>query len=84
MDTLRTISSRQALWPHRASCTGDALWPLWTNRTLESGYALRANRTLRSGLTLYASDALFTLGRWAAFTAGVVEEKWPRDPENQR
>ena len=29
------------------------------------------------------SDALFTLGRWAAFTAGVVEEKWPRDPENQ-
>jgi cob(I)alamin adenosyltransferase len=29
------------------------------------------------------SDALFTLGRWAAFTAGVEEEKWPRDLENQ-
>ena len=25
------------------------------------------------------SDALFTLGRWAAHSEGTVEEKWPRD-----
>ena len=25
------------------------------------------------------SDALFTLGRWAAQTEGVEEEKWPRE-----
>lgn len=28
------------------------------------------------------SDALFTLGRWAAVKAGIEEEKWPRDTKN--
>jgi cob(I)alamin adenosyltransferase len=29
------------------------------------------------------SDAFFTLGRWAANTEGVLEEKWPREGGNR-